>query len=91
VAAALTGLMPVMGSIGTGADLLKRIAAPMIGGLVTSFVLELPVCPAVYASRKWHFEMQRGTADVHSTSIPIPESAITSAGKIRSSLQRQQG
>ena len=35
-------------SSGTGADLMKRIAAPMVGGLVTSFVLELLVYPAVY-------------------------------------------
>jgi copper/silver efflux system protein len=48
VAAAFTGLLPIMWSTGTGADLMKRIAAPMVGGLVTSFVLELLVYPAVY-------------------------------------------
>jgi Cu(I)/Ag(I) efflux system membrane protein CusA/SilA len=37
-----------MWSTGTGADLMKRIAAPMVGGLVTSFLLELLVYPAVY-------------------------------------------
>jgi Cu(I)/Ag(I) efflux system membrane protein CusA/SilA len=37
-----------MWSTGTGADLMKRIAAPMVGGLVTSFALELLVYPAVY-------------------------------------------
>jgi Cu(I)/Ag(I) efflux system membrane protein CusA/SilA len=37
-----------MWSVGTGADLMKRIAAPMIGGLVTSFAMELLVYPAVY-------------------------------------------
>jgi Cu(I)/Ag(I) efflux system membrane protein CusA/SilA len=61
VAAAMMGLMPIMWSIGTGADMMKRIAAPMIGGLVTSFILELLVYPAVYAIWKWYFEMQRGT------------------------------
>jgi Cu(I)/Ag(I) efflux system membrane protein CusA/SilA len=37
-----------MWSTGTGADLMKRIAAPMVGGLVTSFAMELMVYPAVY-------------------------------------------
>ena len=64
VAAAMMGLMPIMWSIGTGADMMKRIAAPMIGGLVTSFVLELLVYPPIYAIWKWYFEMKRGTVDV---------------------------
>jgi copper/silver efflux system protein len=37
-----------MWSIGTGADVMKRVAAPMVGGLVTSFLLELLVYPAIY-------------------------------------------
>ncbi len=49
VFAAFIGLLPIMWSTGTGADLMKRIAAPMVGGLVTSFALELLVYPAVYA------------------------------------------
>ena len=48
VAAAFTGLLPIMWSTGTGADLMKRIAAPMVGGLVTSFLMELLVYPAIY-------------------------------------------
>jgi Cu(I)/Ag(I) efflux system membrane protein CusA/SilA len=48
VSAAMLGLLPIMWSTGAGADLMKRIAAPMIGGLVTSFALELLVYPAVY-------------------------------------------
>jgi len=48
VFASLIGLLPIMWSLGTGADLMKRIAAPMVGGLVTSFLLELLVYPAVY-------------------------------------------
>jgi copper/silver efflux system protein len=48
VSAAFLGLLPVMWSTGTGADLMKRIAAPMIGGIFTSFVLELLVYPPVY-------------------------------------------
>lgn len=48
VATAFLALMPIMWSLGTGADVMKRIAAPMIGGLFTSFALELLVYPAVY-------------------------------------------
>jgi copper/silver efflux system protein len=48
VAAAFMGLMPIMWSIGTGADVMKRVAAPMVGGLGTSFLLELLVYPALY-------------------------------------------
>jgi len=44
----LAGLIPIMFSNGTGADIMKRIAAPMIGGVVTSAVLELLIYPAVY-------------------------------------------
>ncbi len=48
VFAAMLGLLPILWSTGTGADLMKRIAAPMVGGLVTSFLMELLVYPAVY-------------------------------------------
>ena len=48
VAAAMIGLMPIMWSMGTGADVMKRVAAPMVGGLATSFILELLVYPAIY-------------------------------------------
>jgi Cu(I)/Ag(I) efflux system membrane protein CusA/SilA len=49
VATILAGLLPVLWSQGTGADVMKRIAAPMVGGVVTSAVLELLVYPALYA------------------------------------------
>jgi Cu(I)/Ag(I) efflux system membrane protein CusA/SilA len=45
----MIGLLPVLFSVGTGADVMKRIAAPMVGGLVTSFLMELTVYPAVFA------------------------------------------
>src|SRR6185503_11498589 len=48
VAAAFMGLLPILWSTSAGADVMKRIAAPMIGGLVTSFALELLVYPAIY-------------------------------------------
>ncbi len=52
-------LMPVMWSTGTGADVMKRIAAPMVGGLVTSFALELTIYPAIFAIWKKR-ELARG-------------------------------
>ena len=45
----LIGLTPLLWSTGAGADVMQRIAAPMVGGLVTSFFLELTVYPAIYA------------------------------------------
>ena len=44
----LAGLLPVLWSHGAGADVMKRIAAPMVGGVVTSGLLELVVYPAIY-------------------------------------------
>jgi Cu(I)/Ag(I) efflux system membrane protein CusA/SilA len=43
------GLVPILWSSGTGSEIMKRIAAPMVGGIVTSFILELLVYPAIYA------------------------------------------
>ena len=48
VACAFFGLVPIMWSTGAGGDVMKRIAAPMIGGLFTSFLMELLVYPAIY-------------------------------------------
>ena len=59
VAVMFIGLVPIMWSTGTGADVMKRIAAPMIGGIFTSFVLELVVYPVVYEVWKWHFELKK--------------------------------
>jgi Cu(I)/Ag(I) efflux system membrane protein CusA/SilA len=53
-----TGLLPIMWSTGAGADVMKRIAAPVIGGIGTSFVLELLVYPAIFALLKWRTEVQ---------------------------------
>jgi Cu(I)/Ag(I) efflux system membrane protein CusA/SilA len=54
VATMFVGLAPIMWSTGAGADVMKRIAAPMIGGIFTSFILELVVYPAIYEVWKWH-------------------------------------
>ncbi|MDZ7374582.1 MAG: efflux RND transporter permease subunit, partial [candidate division KSB1 bacterium] len=55
------GLLPIMWAQTheTGADVMKRIAAPMVGGIFTSFGMELLVYPAVFLLWKWHTEMKR--------------------------------
>ncbi len=70
VACAFLGLVPIMWSAGTGADLMKRIAAPMVGGLFTSFVLELLVYPPVFFLWKWHFELKKGTVVPDPAALP---------------------
>ncbi len=62
VACMFLGLVPIMWSAGTGADVMKRIAAPMIGGIFTSFILELVVYPAIYEVWKWNFELKKELA-----------------------------
>jgi Cu(I)/Ag(I) efflux system membrane protein CusA/SilA len=52
VAAIMAGLLPIMWSHGTGAEVMQRIAVPMIGGMVSSTVLTLVVIPAIYAAIK---------------------------------------
>jgi Cu(I)/Ag(I) efflux system membrane protein CusA/SilA len=49
VTAIIAGLLPILWSQGAGADVMKRIAAPMVGGMVSSTVLTLVVIPAVYS------------------------------------------
>jgi Cu(I)/Ag(I) efflux system membrane protein CusA/SilA len=48
VSVILAGLIPIMFSHGTGADVMKRIAAPMVGGVISSTILELIIYPAIY-------------------------------------------
>jgi Cu(I)/Ag(I) efflux system membrane protein CusA/SilA len=61
VMAAFMGLMPIMWSAAVGADMMKRVAAPMVGGLVTSFALELLVYPSIYYLWKWRAEVKHQT------------------------------
>lgn len=55
------GLLPILWSTGTGSEVMKRIAAPMVGGIFTSFLLELLVYPAIYAV--WRQRSIRNTAE----------------------------
>ncbi len=61
VSVILAGLVPIMFSSGTGADVMKRIAAPMVGGVVTSTILELVIYPAIYVIWKER-ELRRESA-----------------------------
>jgi hypothetical protein len=61
VSAAFMRLMPSMWSIGIGSDMMKRVVAPMVGGLGTSFVLELLVYASIHFLWKWHAEVKNQT------------------------------
>jgi Cu(I)/Ag(I) efflux system membrane protein CusA/SilA len=58
VSVILAGLVPIMFSHGAGSDVMKRIAAPMVGGVVTSTLLELIIYPAIYLI--WRSRADRG-------------------------------
>ncbi|MBF0313151.1 MAG: efflux RND transporter permease subunit [Oligoflexia bacterium] len=61
VATLTIALLPIMwaSTANAGADVMKRIAAPMLGGLITSFAMELIVYPAIFAIWKWNFELKK--------------------------------
>jgi Cu(I)/Ag(I) efflux system membrane protein CusA/SilA len=60
----ILGLMPVMWTTGTGADVMKRLAAPMIGGVGSAMLLTLFVIPAVYLSWRWHRDIKLNASTV---------------------------
>ena len=68
------GLVPVLWGTGTGSDVMKRIAAPMVGGLVTSFFLELTVYPAIFALWKGR-RLRRATPTVEASGSEQPVEA----------------
>jgi Cu(I)/Ag(I) efflux system membrane protein CusA/SilA len=49
VVATMAGLLPIMWSTGAGSEVMSRIAAPMVGGMISSTILTLAVIPAIYA------------------------------------------
>jgi len=59
VATMFLGLLPIMWASGTGSDVMKHIAAPMVGGIFTSFLMELMVYPVIFENWKWHSEVKR--------------------------------
>jgi copper/silver efflux system protein len=66
VTAIMAGLVPILWSQGTGADVMKRIAAPMVGGMISSTILTLVVIPAVYSLWKER-EVARELPNLHSS------------------------
>ena len=59
VVAIMAGLLPIMWGTGTGSEVMSRIAAPMVGGMISSTVLTLAVIPAIYALVK-QWRLARG-------------------------------
>jgi len=72
VLAIIMGLLPILWSQGAGADVMKRIAAPMVGGMISSTLLTLAVIPAIYSLWKERevLKMQRPAG---ATPAPVPE------------------
>jgi copper/silver efflux system protein len=73
VMAILMGLLPIMWSHGAGADVMKRIATPMVGGVITSFVLELLIYPVIFAVWKEWGEVR--PAMKHAEPVPVTATA----------------
>ena len=71
VTAMFAGLVPIMWASGTGADVMKRIAAPLIGGLFTSFLLELLIYPVIYEIWKGREVEQPAPQTVPETAVPV--------------------
>ena len=69
VVAIMAGLLPIMWGTGTGSEVMSRIAAPMVGGMVSSTMLTLVVIPAIYALVK-EWELRRHAP--RATSQPAP-------------------
>ncbi|MDR3723472.1 MAG: CusA/CzcA family heavy metal efflux RND transporter [Terracidiphilus sp.] len=69
VACMVFGLLPILWSNGTGADVMKRIAAPMLGGILTSFLMELVIYPPVFALWKWYSEVKPSLSENNLESV----------------------
>src|SRR3984893_10851708 len=74
------GLIPILWSTGAGSEIMKRIAAPMVGGIVTSFILELLVYPAVYAVWKER-SLQRESSELGREEFTTTTGYLESAHK----------
>ncbi|HYU16079.1 MAG TPA: efflux RND transporter permease subunit, partial [Candidatus Acidoferrum sp.] len=79
VATTFLGLVPILWATGTGSDVMKRIAAPMIGGILTSFVLELVVYPPIYQIWRWNFELKRQVSRKITDGAVAPEDPAAAA------------
>ncbi|MFL5435477.1 MAG: efflux RND transporter permease subunit, partial [Myxococcales bacterium] len=79
VATAFVGLAPILWATGTGSDVMKRIAAPMVGGILTSFLLELVVYPPIYQIWKWNFQAKHQVTADEAATPAIPDSLENAA------------
>jgi Cu(I)/Ag(I) efflux system membrane protein CusA/SilA len=64
----ILGLLPVMWATGTGADVMKRLAAPMVGDVLSAMLLTLIVIPALYVI--WRWQVSRGTSRLRLAFFP---------------------
>jgi Cu(I)/Ag(I) efflux system membrane protein CusA/SilA len=85
VCAILFGLLPIMWSpmLQAGADVMKRIAAPMIGGIVTSGILELLIYPVIYVM--WR---KRELPDQTEEEVPLVPQSLILSGWLRQRLSK---
>jgi Cu(I)/Ag(I) efflux system membrane protein CusA/SilA len=74
VVAIMAGLLPILWSTGTGSEVMRRIAVPMIGGMVSSTILTLIVIPAIYGLAKG-FRLARADRSERAESIPAVKAA----------------
>jgi Cu(I)/Ag(I) efflux system membrane protein CusA/SilA len=82
VTAIIAGLLPIMWSQGSGADVMKRIAAPMVGGMVTTTVLSLLVLPALYTVWKgWRWRRGPAAGAEATTPREAPAPVLTTAAR----------
>jgi Cu(I)/Ag(I) efflux system membrane protein CusA/SilA len=73
VTAIIAGLLPILWGTGAGASVMKRIAAPMVGGMVSSTVLTLIVIPAVYSLwQEFALRRSEATEDAREVDAPVP-------------------
>ena len=76
VVAIMAGLLPIMWGTGTGSEVMSRIAAPMVGGMISSTVLTLGVIPALYALvKQWQLGREARSAQAPSTQEALGPSA----------------
>ena len=73
VVAIMAGLLPIMWSTGTGSEVMRRIAMPMVGGMVSSTILTLIVIPAIYALIKQVGLPRHPAAPAPTVEAPVPE------------------
>jgi Cu(I)/Ag(I) efflux system membrane protein CusA/SilA len=79
VACMIFGLLPILWSNGAGADVMKRIAVPLVGGIITSFLMELVVYPPLFAIWKWNWEVKPGIRHAAEASEDVSELVHTTS------------